>query len=316
MIDIVPNWHPVPVHFTIALLSTATGLFLAARAFAGRGWASEALTAARWTLWLGALATLGTVAAGFYAYSTVAHDTASHAAMTNHRNWALPTAAAFLMFAIWSWRDRQRGSAPGGAFLAGIILAAAALAVTGYKGGDVVFRHGLGVMALPETAGAGQGHDHDHDHDHAHEPETAAPEAQDHADADHDHAAPGTAVATLDAFHHALGEGRGTDALALLAEDATIFESGGVEASRAAYAGHHLGADMAFLADISVEVLDRGLREAGDIAVVTSHTRSRGTYEGHGIDLRGTETAILGRGGDGGWRIVHLHWSSRPENSG
>lgn len=307
MIDMSPNWHPVFVHFTIALLFVSALSFLAARMFAAKSWATELQTVARWTLWLGALVTLGTAAAGFYAYYTVAHDTASHAAMTDHRNWAVPTAAAFLALAFWSWRDRRRDTAPGPAFLAGILLAATALVITGYKGGEAVYRYGLGVMALPEAEGEG------HDHSHKRTETAAEPEVHDHAAAAHSHAAPETAEATLDAFHHALEEGRGGDALALLAEDAVIFESGGVEASRAAYADHHLGADMAFLADMSVETLSRDIREDGNLAAVTSRTRTTGIRDGREIDLTGTETAIL-RQANGVWRVVHIHWSSRAND--
>lgn len=323
MIDMIPNWHPVFVHFTIALFFVSALSFLVAHLFASKAWAADLLVVARWSLWLGAVVTLGTIAAGFYAYFTVAHDTASHAAMTDHRNWALATAMAFLALAFWSWRKRRPPAAPGAAFLVAMVVATAALGVTGYKGSEVVYRYGLGVMALPEAEG--DGHDHDHGHGtetaeaieedgraHAHEA-AAEPETEDHAGSGHHHGAPETAVATLEAFRHALEEGRGADALALLAEDVVIFESGGVEASRAAYADHHLGADMAFLADMSVTTLDRDVREAGDLAVVTSRTRTTGARDGRHFDLTGTETAVLRRENEA-WRIVHLHWSSRAND--
>lgn len=166
MIEIIPNWHPFLVHFTIALLLTATGFFIVGRLFAARPWSNDLIMAARWNLWLGALITLGTVAAGIYAYNTVAHDTPSHAAMTDHRNWALPTAAAFLALALWSlweWRKRGRTSL---VFLVSLVVAAGALAVTGFKGGEVVYRHGLGVMSLPQIEDEGHGHQHDLEHEH------------------------------------------------------------------------------------------------------------------------------------------------------
>lgn len=171
MIEIIPNWHPLLVHFTIALLLTATGFFIVGRLFAARQWSNDLIMVARWNLWLGALITLGTVAAGIYAYNTVAHDTPSHAAMTDHRNWALPTAAAFLALALWSlWEwHKRRGVSP--AFLAGLILAAGALGVTGFKGAEVVYRHGLGVMSLPQVEDEGHGHHSPHASDAAHEHE-------------------------------------------------------------------------------------------------------------------------------------------------
>src|SRR5687767_1734260 len=54
------------------------------------------------------------------------------------------------------------------------------------------------------------------------------------------------AAATVDAFHAALGRGDTRSAVALLADDALIFEGGGVERTKQEYASHHLAADAAF----------------------------------------------------------------------
>src|SRR5690606_29848204 len=50
------------------------------------------------------------------------------------------------------------------------------------------------------------------------------------------------AAEAVDAFHAALRAGDRDAALAVLAEDALIFEAGGAERSRAEYASHHLEA--------------------------------------------------------------------------
>lgn len=173
MIEIIPNWHPIFVHFTIGLLSVSALFYLAGSVFKNENF----LIAARWNLWVGAMITLGTVGAGFYAYYTVAHDELSHAAMTNHRNWALATAGTFILLALWAaWK--QRGAKTVSAFFViAILLASGLLAVTGYKGGEVVYRHGIGVMSLPEVQGEG-GHE-SHSHTPASEPE--------HHDDGHDH---------------------------------------------------------------------------------------------------------------------------------
>ena len=54
------------------------------------------------------------------------------------------------------------------------------------------------------------------------------------------------AVAVVDAFHAALKRGDTIAAAALLVDDVLIFESGGVERTKAEYAARHLPADAAF----------------------------------------------------------------------
>lgn len=159
MIEIIPNWHPVLVHFTIALVTMAMIFHLIAKIRNGDDPRAEAAIAGRWALIAGALATIVTVAAGFYAYSTVTHDEPAHLAMTDHRNWAVPTAFAILLLAVWSWIDGRRNRAPSWIFIIALIVVAGSLSIVGYKGAELVYRHGLGVMRLPEAAG-GSGHHH------------------------------------------------------------------------------------------------------------------------------------------------------------
>lgn len=117
-------------------------------------------------------------------------------------------------------------------------------------------------------------------------------------------------VETIDAFHAALAAGEQEAALEQLAPDVIIFESGGAEMSRREYASHHLGADMEFSAAMEREVTDRHERIVGEVAYVLSHTRTTGTFRDREIDSSGVETMVLRRG-DEGWKIVHIHWSSR-----
>ncbi len=157
--EIIPNWHPVFVHFTIGLLAMSALFYVIGSIFKKE----NLIIAARWNLWAGAVVTVGTVAAGFYAYNTVAHDGDSHAAMTDHRNWALFTAAVFMVLALWSVWKQRRAKSVHPAFVVIMVLSAGLLAVTGYKGGELVYRHGTGVMSLPDVQGANDGHEgHDH----------------------------------------------------------------------------------------------------------------------------------------------------------
>ena len=122
--------------------------------------------------------------------------------------------------------------------------------------------------------------------------------------------ATGPAVAVVDAFHAALGSGNADAVLALLAEDVMVLEEGGAERTREEYAGHHLPADMAFAAATDAGVTRRAAWVEGDMAWVLTEGRTSGQFNGRAIDRLTAETMILQRHADG-WRIRHIHWSSR-----
>lgn len=117
------------------------------------------------------------------------------------------------------------------------------------------------------------------------------------------------AAAVVDAFHHALHDGDGSAAAALMAADALIYESGGVERSKAEYASHHLPADVAFAAATTRAVSRRSGHVVGDLAWIATESSTTGTFKDRPVNSRSTETMILRRE-NGAWRIAHIHWSS------
>ena len=137
----------------------------------------------------------------------------------------------------------------------------------------------------------------------AHEPQALAGAASGAIDA-----AAESAVAAVDAFSAALKAGDLRRVEALLDAGVQVLESGGAERSRAEYLQHHAGADAAFLKDASVRVLRRTARAEGALAWVASETE----LDAGGKTHLGTETMVLARS-DAGWRIVHIHWSSREK---
>jgi ketosteroid isomerase-like protein len=113
----------------------------------------------------------------------------------------------------------------------------------------------------------------------------------------------------VDAFHASLARGDTSAALALLADDAIIYESGGVERGKAEYASHHLSADAAFAKAVPSRVLRRVGGVDGAAAWILSEGRTTGQYRDRAVDRTTTETALLRRV-NGTWRITHFHWSS------
>jgi len=168
VIEIIPNWHPLLVHFTVGLLSTSVLFYLASALLSTKNtWKQQWLTMANWSLWSGCLFAIGTAFAGWLAYNSVAHDSASHAAMTLHRNWALPTASIFLLLGLWAILIARKDSRPGFLFLTFSMIAAGLLMVTGWLGAEAVYRYGLGVQSLPEVTEGSDGHNHSHGAEHS-----------------------------------------------------------------------------------------------------------------------------------------------------
>ncbi len=166
MIEILPNWHPMFVHFTVSLFTVST-LFYFLAAFTSRlKMNHEFLVVARWCLWLSAIITVGTIIAGFRAYYTVAHDGPSHAAMSDHRNWALGTFVVIMALAIGSFLRRRSHKSASVLFLISMLIGLGLLMATAWRGGELVYRHGLGVMSLPKTNETGHQHDHSEQHQH------------------------------------------------------------------------------------------------------------------------------------------------------
>ncbi|HEY5722232.1 MAG TPA: nuclear transport factor 2 family protein [Allosphingosinicella sp.] len=118
------------------------------------------------------------------------------------------------------------------------------------------------------------------------------------------------AAATVDAFHAALRRGDTAAAANLIADDALIFEEGGAERSKAEYQAHHLDADAAFSKAVNSVRTRRTGRASGDTAWVATEGRVTGTFNGRAVDRTTVETMVLRRTRNG-WRIVHIHWSSR-----
>ena len=118
------------------------------------------------------------------------------------------------------------------------------------------------------------------------------------------------AAKAVDAFHAKLAEGDGAAAAALLADDALIFESGHAERSRAEYASHHAGADAAYAAAVPSRLTRRNGLVDGNTAWIVSESRATGKYKDKPVDRVTTETMILRKTAEG-WRIAHIHWSSR-----
>jgi ketosteroid isomerase-like protein len=118
------------------------------------------------------------------------------------------------------------------------------------------------------------------------------------------------AVEVVERFSTALAAGDIERAVADLDPKVLILESGGMEKSRGEYLAGHAKADAAFLKDSHVTLKDRSARASGDLAWVASESQIHSMKGSEMMMIDSTETMVLRRNADG-WKIVHIHWSSR-----
>jgi ketosteroid isomerase-like protein len=131
----------------------------------------------------------------------------------------------------------------------------------------------------------------------------------------HQAPADSTAVAAVVVrFHAALAAGDSLAALALLADDATILESGGVE-TRAEYRAHHLQSDIRFEQGAKIDRGQIHVRVRGDVAWTTSTSVAQGEMNGRPVNSGSAELMVMLRTPDG-WKISAIHWSSRQRRGG
>jgi ketosteroid isomerase-like protein len=117
-----------------------------------------------------------------------------------------------------------------------------------------------------------------------------------------------TIAGAVERYHSALASGDSAAALALLAQDAVIIESGVVE-SRQEYRSHHLPADIAFARAVKTARSPVRVTIRGGAAWTHATSTTRGIYRGKTVNSTGAESMVLTWEGDG-WTIRSIHWSS------
>ncbi|WP_290884525.1 nuclear transport factor 2 family protein [Arenimonas sp.] len=123
------------------------------------------------------------------------------------------------------------------------------------------------------------------------------------------------AVAVVERFSAALAAGQLDAAGAELDPNVLILESGGAERSAAEYLGGHAKGDAAFLQTAHIQLLRRTAQVSGDLAWVASESELHLSKDGKPVTVLSTETMLVQRS-DAGWKIVHIHWSSRTKAPG
>jgi uncharacterized membrane protein len=141
----IPSWHPLLVHFPIALILCAVGAFFASRLVRNEPLAATLATLGTWNLCLGAVAIVFTLASGLAATLDLQLAEPAREALSLHIRWAAAASFFVLLLALWRGAGSRQDAKPSGLFLAVLVIAGAALIMTAYRGGLNVYQFGIGV---------------------------------------------------------------------------------------------------------------------------------------------------------------------------
>jgi len=144
---LIPGWHPIVVHFPLALIVTATASLTLARMLPEVRLAATLANLGTWNLSLGAVTIFLALGTGLAATIGLQIDAAAHQAIAAHVKSAVLTTILVLLVAVWRGVGTAPDSRPTWGFLLMLWVATSALTVTGYRGGQNVYRHGIGVAA-------------------------------------------------------------------------------------------------------------------------------------------------------------------------
>jgi uncharacterized membrane protein len=138
-------WHPMVVHFPLALTVTACALLVSARLLRRAELAAVLAQVGTWNLCLGAALAVITLGTGLAAVLDLDVSAAARASISTHAKWAIFTTLALVLLAVWRGAGTESRSRPSWLFVMVLLAATSALISTGYRGGQNVYRFGIGV---------------------------------------------------------------------------------------------------------------------------------------------------------------------------
>jgi uncharacterized membrane protein len=149
--SLVPGWHPIIVHFPIALTLSAGVALIAARLVRNESLAETLASVGTWNLCAGAVAALFALATGLAGVLDLQVGAAARAAISTHVKWAMFTSMVLVLVSVWRGAGSAPRSRPSWLFVVVLSVTCVALSMTGYFGGENVYRHGVGVERIDEV---------------------------------------------------------------------------------------------------------------------------------------------------------------------
>lgn len=162
----LPNYHPLAVHFPIALLASAV-LFELVYLVSGKEVFSKV---SFWVLLLGALGAGVAVITGEMAEKTIAHNEDIHEMMKLHEKFGIAVLSIFGILLLWKiFRMKKMKKGENWIFFLVMLAGIYCMVQGGDLGHGMVFREGAGVKPMEKYMEGGHHHEHEEGEEHEHE---------------------------------------------------------------------------------------------------------------------------------------------------
>jgi uncharacterized membrane protein len=145
------------VHFPLALVLTGAAALGLARLVALEHRARTLAIVGTWNLCLGAIAIVFALGTGLAAVIDLNVADAARHAIGIHVKWAVGASLGVILLAVWRGAGNAQDERPSAAFLMLLAVVTAVLIMTGYRGGQNVYRYGVGVGPSSARDGAEAG---------------------------------------------------------------------------------------------------------------------------------------------------------------
>jgi uncharacterized membrane protein len=139
------QWHPMMVHFPLALALTGYLCLLFSRLLQRAQMSSSLAACGHWNLILGTLAAFLTLGTGLDAAWHLHLYGDMQYSVSRHMIWAVCTSQLLALLALWRALANDAKTLPSGLFLALLFIACGGLVMTGYYGGENVYHYAIGV---------------------------------------------------------------------------------------------------------------------------------------------------------------------------
>lgn len=139
------QWHPMMVHFPLALTLTGFFCLLLSRLLRRTALHSSLAACGTWNLAIAGATALLTLCTGLIAaWHLPLHDGVQHS-VSRHVIWAVCTSQLVILLGLWRALGNDVDKEPSRLFLILASIACMGFVVTGYYGGENVYHYGIGV---------------------------------------------------------------------------------------------------------------------------------------------------------------------------